>query len=112
VFNISADQVLAALRANNTIATLGHSKNGRQRVDLMANTLLSTVEGFQQMVVATIAGTQITLADIATVEEGEEEGVILFSFLNKVSEIRVYCCGCPRFLALFWPAINMSAVMR
>ena len=71
-FNISASQVLAALRDNNTIATLGYSKNGRQRVDLMANTLLSTVAEFQQLVIVSIDGTQIRLADVAIIEEGEE----------------------------------------
>lgn len=73
-FNISASQVLVALRENNTIATLGYSKNGRQRVDLMANTLLSTVAEFQQLVIVSIDGTQIRLADVAIIEEGEEEG--------------------------------------
>jgi len=74
-FNISADQVLGALRDNNTIATLGYSKNGKQRIDLMANTLLSTVVDFEQLVIITIDGAQITLADVAKVEEGEEEGM-------------------------------------
>ncbi|PCK05160.1 MAG: multidrug efflux protein [Alteromonadaceae bacterium] len=74
-FNISASQVLAALRENNTIATLGYSKNNRQRIDLMANTLLSTVEEFQQLVIVSIDGTQIKLADVAIIEEGEEEGL-------------------------------------
>ena len=74
-FNISASQVLAALRENNTIATLGYSKNGRQRVDLMANTLLSTVAEFQQLVIVSIDGTQIRLSDVAIIEEGEEEGL-------------------------------------
>lgn len=74
VFNISASQVVTALRENNTIATLGYSKNNRQRVDLMANTLLSTVAEFEQLVIVSIDGTQIRLGDVATIEKGEVEG--------------------------------------
>ena len=73
-FNISANQVLAALRDNNTIATLGYSKNNRQRIDLMANTLLSSVAEFENMVIVSIDGAQITLGDVATIEVCEEEG--------------------------------------
>jgi multidrug efflux pump len=74
VFNISADQVFNALKNNNTIATLGYSENNRQRVDLMANTTLKTIDDFEKLVVANVDGAQILLSDIATVELGEEEG--------------------------------------
>lgn len=76
VFNLSASKVLQALQNNNTIATLGYSENNRQRVDLMANTTMKTVEDFKQLVIANISGTQILLGDVATVEKGEEEGFI------------------------------------
>lgn len=76
VFNLSADQVFMALRNNNTIATLGYSENSRQRVDVMANTTLTTVEDFEQLVIAEVDGSQITISDVATVEIGEEEGFV------------------------------------
>jgi multidrug efflux pump len=74
VFNISADQVFNALKNNNTIATLGYSENNRQRVDLMANTTLKTIDDFESLVVANVDGAQILLSDIASVELDEEEG--------------------------------------
>lgn len=76
VFNLSATEVLRALQVNNTIATLGYSENDRQRIDLMANTTLKTIEDFYQLVVADIDGAQIRLGDIAIVEKGEEEGFV------------------------------------
>ena len=76
VFNLSASQVLRALQNNNTIATLGYSENNRQRIDLMANTTMKTVEDFNQLVIADIDGAQIRLVDVATIEKGEEEGLV------------------------------------
>lgn len=76
VFNLSANDIIAALRANNTIATLGYSENGRQRVDLMSNTILSSVEEFNQLVITTRDDIQIRLADVANVEINEEEGIV------------------------------------
>ena len=71
---VSAEQVYGALQSNNTIATLGFSENSRQRIDLRANTILSTVEDFENLIVATLDGYQVKLSDVATVEKGEEEG--------------------------------------
>jgi len=76
VFNLSADQVFKALSNNNTIATLGYSKNSQQRVDVMANTTLKTVEDFEQLVITDIEGAQIRISDVAKVEVGEEEGFV------------------------------------
>lgn len=76
VFNLSAEQVFTALRNNNTIATLGYSENSRQRVDVMANTTLKTVEDFEQLVITDIDGAQIRIQDVAKVESGEEEGFV------------------------------------
>ncbi|MFD2167035.1 efflux RND transporter permease subunit [Thalassotalea euphylliae] len=76
VFNLSASDVFNALETNNTIATLGYSENSRQRIDLLANTTLQTVEDFQQLVIKDEDGATIRLADVATVELGEEEGFV------------------------------------
>lgn len=75
-FNLSADEVFAALSRNNTIATLGYSENSRQRVDVMANTTLKTTADFEQLVVKEIDGAQIKISDIAEVKIGEEEGFV------------------------------------
>lgn len=76
VFNLSAEQVFAALRSNNTIATLGYSENSRQRVDVMANTTLKTVEDFEKLIITEVEGAQIRISDVATVEIGEVEGFV------------------------------------
>ena len=76
VFNLSANDVHNALEANNTIATLGYSENSRQRIDLLANTTLQTVEDFQQLVIKDIDGATIRLSDVAEVTLGEEEGFV------------------------------------
>lgn len=73
---VSAEQVYRALQANNTIATLGFSENSRQRIDLTANTILSSVADFEALVVAKIDGHQVKLSDVATIEKGEEEGFV------------------------------------
>ncbi|GHG05493.1 efflux RND transporter permease subunit [Thalassotalea marina] len=85
VFNLSAMQVFQAINTNNTIATLGYSENNRQRVDVMANTTLKTVEDFKQLVVAEYEGAQIRLADIASVEIGEEEGMVNARFDHNIT---------------------------
>lgn len=75
-FNIGADEVLAALQANNVIATIGHSENNRQRINLLTNTILQSPEDFEQLVVRESDGGLIRIADIARVELGEAEGEI------------------------------------
>ncbi len=75
-FNIGADDVQQALTANNLIATVGRSENAQQRIDLLANTTLKTVEDFERLVVRNINGTQIRLRDFSRVELGETEGEI------------------------------------
>jgi len=75
-FNLSADQVFAALSQNNTIATMGYSENNRQRVDVMANTTLKSAADFEQLVVKEVDGAQIKISDIAQVKVGEEEGFV------------------------------------
>ncbi|WP_448555658.1 efflux RND transporter permease subunit [Thalassotalea montiporae] len=76
VFNLNANDVQRALQGNNTIATLGYSENSRQRIDLLANTTLQTVEDFEQLVIKEMDGATIRLRDIADVQLGEEEGFV------------------------------------
>jgi multidrug efflux pump len=75
-FNLAADDVSNALRANNLIATVGQSESANQRVGLLTDTSLSSVAEFEQLVVREVDGVQIRLRDVAEVELGEEEGQI------------------------------------
>lgn len=73
-FNLGANDIDAALRANNLIATLGRSENSWQRIDLLANTTLQTADDFEQLIIKDNGGAQIRLRDVARIELGEVEG--------------------------------------
>ncbi len=72
-FNISPAQVRQALAANNFLAALGRSKGEFIQVDLTADTNLSTVGEFRQLVVRERNGTVVRLGDIADVALGAED---------------------------------------
>ena len=76
VYGLSANEVFSALQSNNTIATLGYSENNQQRIDLMANTNLASVEDFERLIIRDDAGSQLTLSDVADVTLGEAEGIV------------------------------------
>lgn len=71
-FNITASDVLAALRSNNVLAALGRTKGQMVAIDLNAATDLESVEAFQQLVVRSEGGALVRLEDIAEVELGAE----------------------------------------
>ncbi|QBG36507.1 efflux RND transporter permease subunit [Litorilituus sediminis] len=73
VFNLSASDVYQALAANNTIATMGYVENDRQKIDIVANTQLSSVEEFKQLVISEVDGANIYLKDVATVKLAAED---------------------------------------
>lgn len=81
--NLSAEDVLTALRTNNIIASIGSSENARQRINILANTTLSTVDDFQQLVVHEDNNQLVRLGDIARVVMGEEEGEIDARFSKR-----------------------------
>jgi multidrug efflux pump len=76
VFNLSAKEVYQALATNNTIATMGYAENNNQRIDIVANTQLSTVAEFEQLVVAEIDGATVYLKDIARIELAAEDASV------------------------------------
>ena len=76
VFNLSAQQVYQALASNNSISTIGYAENSRQRIDLVANSQLSSVSEFEQLVVKNTDGATIYLKDIARVELAAEDSNI------------------------------------
>ncbi|MFT4653462.1 MAG: multidrug efflux pump [Kangiellaceae bacterium] len=73
--NVAADDVSSALRANNQIATIGNTENNQQRISLLTDTSLTSVEEFENLVVRNNNASQVRIRDIATVVLGEEEGV-------------------------------------
>lgn len=75
-YDLSADEVSAALRANNLIATVGQAENQYQRISLLTDTSLSSVADFERLVVKQSNGTQVYLADIADILVDEAEGEV------------------------------------
>ncbi|WP_372809868.1 efflux RND transporter permease subunit [Litorivivens sp.] len=75
-FDLSASDVLAALRGNNVIATVGHTENAWQRINLLANTTLQTTDDFRQLVLREDRSALLRLGDVARIELAEEEGEV------------------------------------
>lgn len=72
--NIGADEVLAAIRANNVIATVGKTENSEQQYNLLSNATLETADDFRQLVIVERDGAIIRLGDVARVELAENRG--------------------------------------
>jgi multidrug efflux pump len=75
-FNISANDIQNALRANNIISTIGHSENHQQRINLLSNTTLQTPADFEQLIIRESDNALVRLSDVARIELGEEEGEV------------------------------------
>ena len=69
---ISVDQVRDAVDAENVEVPGGKLEQGKSELTLRTLGRISATEQFAHIVVATVGGTPITLADIATVEDTEE----------------------------------------
>ena len=72
--NIGADEVMAAIRANNILATVGRTENDLQQFNLLSNTTLQTAEDFRNLVILERDGVILRLGDVARVEVGETRG--------------------------------------
>lgn len=73
-YGLAADDVLTALQHNNVVAAIGRTENQEQRINLLSNATLETVEDFEQLIVRERNNSLVRLADIARVELGEERG--------------------------------------
>lgn len=71
--NVSPDDVLQVLQANNYLAGVGQTKGAYVATDLSVNTDISTVEDFRKLVVRAADGTLVRLEDIADPELGSED---------------------------------------
>jgi len=72
-YNISPLQVRQSLAANNVLTALGQTKGSLVQVNLVANTNLSSVEEFRNIVIREQGGAFVRLRDIAEVELGAED---------------------------------------
>ena len=75
--NLAPGDVHAALRRNNYLAAVGQTKSNLVQVNLLANTDLRSVDEFQELVVAERNGAVVRLKDVAKVELGAEEALMV-----------------------------------
>ncbi|MFV0477790.1 MAG: efflux RND transporter permease subunit [Parahaliea sp.] len=81
--DITASEVSAALTANNVLSAVGSTKGSMVEINLKANTDLSTVEEFRQLVLREKDGAIIRLSDIADVELGNEGYATSSMFIDR-----------------------------
>lgn len=93
-FNISAQQVQAALASNNVIAPLGYSENQQQRIELQSNATLQNVEEFEQLIIAERNDAIVRLKDVAQIELAELE-VDTIGRINQRENIWLAVYGLP-----------------
>ncbi|RLA51990.1 MAG: multidrug efflux protein [Gammaproteobacteria bacterium] len=83
--NMGADEIVAAIRANNVIATIGKIENKGQQINLLSNATLQTVADFEQLIISNKDNAVIRLGDIARVEMGETRGTINARYNQKTT---------------------------
>jgi multidrug efflux pump len=71
--NISPVEVRRALAANNYLSAIGQTKGAMIQVNLSANTDLSSVEEFENLVIRASGGALVRLRDVAEVVLGAED---------------------------------------
>jgi multidrug efflux pump len=72
-FGLSPSQVREALASNNYLAAVGQTKGSLVQVNLTANTDLTSVHEFQQLVVREKNGAVVRLGDVADIVLGAED---------------------------------------
>jgi multidrug efflux pump len=97
--NVTPVQIRQALSANNYLAALGKTKGSYIQVNLSANTDLSSVEEFRNLVVRSENGALIRLKDVADVTLGSE---------SYDSEVR-YSGKTAVFMGI-WPLPNSNSL--
>jgi multidrug efflux pump len=80
---LTAGDVTEALRRNNFLAAVGRTKSDLSQVDLLANTDLRSVEEFEQLIVEQRNGATIRLRDVARVELGTEEALMMAKYKGR-----------------------------
>jgi multidrug efflux pump len=97
--NITPLQVRQALAANNYLSALGKTKGALVEVNLAANTDLSTVEEFENLVLKSQSGALIRVKDIGTVELGAD-----------ISDVEVRYNGDKAIFMGIWPLPNANTL--
>jgi multidrug efflux pump len=84
-FGLSPSQVRQALVANNTLAAVGQTKGALVQVNLTANTGLTSVQEFRQLVVRERDGAVVRLGDIADIALGAEDYDTAVNFTGQTA---------------------------
>ncbi|OOF22037.1 multidrug efflux protein [Salinivibrio sp. IB574] len=71
-YDLTGTDVIAALRSNNVLATLGRTKGQDVAIDLNAATDIHDVKQFEDLVISSDGQSVVRLSDVATVELGAE----------------------------------------
>jgi multidrug efflux pump len=71
--NLTVDDIEAALRRNNVELPAGELRSTERQFTVRAQSRLSTVEQFRQIVIERIDGYPVRLADVARIERGVED---------------------------------------
>lgn len=71
-YQLSADQVAAALANNNFISAVGRTKGDMFTLSLTTDTNLSDVDAFEQLIVKSVNGANIRLGDVSKVTLGAQ----------------------------------------
>jgi multidrug efflux pump len=78
--NLAPGDVYAALQRNNYLAAVGQTKGNLVQVNLLANTDLRSPEEFENLVVSERDGAVVRLSDVADVELGAEEALLVAKY--------------------------------
>ena len=97
--NITPLQVRQALAANNYLSALGKTKGSLVEINLAANTDLSTVEEFENLVLTSTSGALVRIKDIGTVELGAD-----------ISDVEVRYSGDKAIFMGIWPLPNANTL--
>ncbi|HEX7499722.1 MAG TPA: efflux RND transporter permease subunit [Polyangia bacterium] len=84
-FGLSPSQIRQALASNNYLAAVGQTKGSLVQVNLTANTDLSSVREFQQMVVRQKGGAVVRLGDVADIALGAEDYDTAVNFTGQTA---------------------------
>ena len=84
-YGLSPSQIRQALAANNYLAAVGQTKGSLVQVNLTANTDLTSVREFQQLVVRQKGGAVVRLGDVAEIVLGAEDYDTAVNFTGKTA---------------------------
>lgn len=84
-YGLSPSQIRQSLAANNYLAAVGQTKGSLVQVNLTANTDLSSVREFQQMVVREKGGAVVRLGDVADIALGAEDYDTAVNFTGQTA---------------------------